>query len=85
MNEKGFAHLLILGAVLLIILAAIGGLIFAGVIHLPTKTLPSSTPTPSNYEAGSLDPSSKTEYSNPFEEEKTVNPFDTYQNPFDTL
>lgn len=85
--ESGFAHLILLLAILALVVAAVVGYLFY------TKKLPGFFNTSTSSSTDTEDSSSllKTEYQNPFEERSSYsNPFSEstesgYKNPFDNL
>ncbi|MDO8429200.1 MAG: sporulation protein YjcZ [Candidatus Daviesbacteria bacterium] len=77
MPQKGFAHILLL-LVLLVIIGVGYYLVNSGKINLP---LPGAVQKQSE---GGVDP--KSEYKNPFDKtSQYVNPFSDYKNPIDDL
>ena len=75
-NQRGVIHLVLPVLLLLVIGAAIFGLVYFGIIKNPFSKLPI---------IGQKQPSVslKSEYKNPFNKStQYVNPFDTYKNPF---
>lgn len=83
MNEKGFAHFLILLVILIAIALLVGAFFFKDTIIQKI----SSPPTPYTTSEASRSGLLKTEYDNPFDEKTQYsNPFEetsTYKNPFD--
>ena len=71
-QQSGFTHIVLLLAIVVIILA---GLVYTGVIKVPSISLPFVSKGP-KVEV-------QTKYENPFKKEtQYVNPFDQYKNPF---
>ncbi|MBI3290511.1 hypothetical protein HYZ78_03895 [Candidatus Microgenomates bacterium] len=68
--SKGFAHVVLLLAVVVIVIAV---LVYTGVIKVPSLPFLSKAPKVEL----------ETKYENPFKKEtQYVNPFDSYKNPF---
>ena len=79
MHQQGFAHLLLI--LLVVTIVAVISLFYLGVIKNPAKQIQSIV-------TGKKEPTValKTQYQNPFDKAtQYVNPFSSYQNPFDNL
>ena len=77
-SQRGVAPLFIILVVLILVAVALGAFVMTGVVSVPGLSKKTTE------EASTV--SLKEEYQNPFDEKTQYkNPFDSYQNPFDTL
>lgn len=81
-RQAGVIHLAVPLLLLLIAAVIIFGLAAAGIIKIPIKSLPAIPGVNKKEPAVSL----QKQYQNPFDKNSQyVNPFSSYQNPFDAL